>query len=331
MILFFTELTDLHPLHTRGQVKTSLRAARMHLKLQKASTINVVYPLPWLLSDLQCAEEASQGAPTLAEWIDFYIDALALAEENPSRVKLTPLDVQLNLSDTIPLGDSLEAYLLEQTYPEALDLLENLELHAELDGKRAAQTRNPTGLMPQAVAEQVALLVKQQKKSTATLEELQANYKRLEKEHAALKATPPVPAAPSYPDLREQCKSVEEENKLLLEQLFTVQEELEKLFLSGKELEKKQQEERRKLEQEIAELKAKPPAPTAPSYPDLREKTKDLEAENELLLSQLHLVQEELERHYLELKCFKKESQHSSAALQQVHEFLRKQMGGQPV
>lgn len=356
MILFFTELAEDHPLYRHGPVKTSARAARMHLKLQSNSTLHVVYPLPWVLDDLPyAAQQVASLQALLAEWLDFYIDGLALAEEYPGRVQLMPLDVLLKQCDKVPLGDSLEAYLLEQTNPEFLDLLENLELNAELNGLRDAQTRNPNGLMPQVVAERVVSLLKAQRENNSMLtasekkaerleqelQETQVKYKDLEKkqkeiqqslkqvelsrqnweqEKAALQAQRDDS---DFPDLREKCKELEDENKLLLEQLFKVQEEFETFFLKNKDLEQAINEAQQKL------TSAEHIVKTQEQDAAVQEKMKDLEAENELLLRQLHLVQEELERYYLELKAFKRESEFTEAACRRAQEFLRKQIIGQ--
>ena len=121
-----------------------------------------------------------------------------------------------------------------------------------------------------------------------------------------------------------------EENELLLTQLHTVQEELEKLYLQNKttteklsqelgkfkteketlnqtaqkkqqELEnekKKANEQAQKLQQELETKKAE--LENQKVQVGQNQKAKELTEENELLLTQLHTVQEELERYYLE-------------------------------
>ena len=100
---------------------------------------------------------------------------------------------------------------------------------------------------------------------------------------------------------RARRKELEEENELLLQQLHQVQEELETTFqknrdLSGKldALEKdnsasaQSSEQLTDLQTELDQVKRQSD-----------ERRKDLEEENELLLQQLHHVQEELESYYL--------------------------------
>ncbi len=99
----------------------------------------------------------------------------------------------------------------------------------------------------------------------------------------------------------------EQENELLLSQLHKVQEELESRYLQSQEQAKKlaempklqadlksAQEKASKLQDAEVQLKKElQQAPAKPAFTKLQE-------ENELLLSQLHKVQEELERYYLE-------------------------------
>ena len=93
----------------------------------------------------------------------------------------------------------------------------------------------------------------------------------------------------------EKTNELKEENKLLLNQLFAVQEELEKLFTKDKNNEEKISNlinDKNKNEQLI---KSK------------EKKINELKEENELLLNQLFAVQEELEKYYLELESIKKQ------------------------
>jgi len=105
-----------------------------------------------------------------------------------------------------------------------------------------------------------------------------------------------------------------EENELLLAQLHQVQQELESQFLKHKEVSeqleqlkkqpkaveqkpvdeqqvKAQAENLKKLQQELDDLKSK--------YQQLVDREKDTQEENDLLLAQLHQVQEELENYFL--------------------------------
>jgi len=130
--------------------------------------------------------------------------------------------------------------------------------------------------------------------------------------------------------LREQ----KEESELLLNQLHQVQEELEKYFLkSGEEAQtraaaqqelaalKKQQEQVKKaqadLQQELESLRTQNTQQVEQYQGQLREQAE----ESELLLNQLHQVQEELEKHFLKSG----EEAQARAAAQQELEALKKQ------
>lgn len=130
--------------------------------------------------------------------------------------------------------------------------------------------------------------------------------------------------------LQAQLKAAEEENALLLEQLHKVQEELEKLYLQGKEDKKNlenlnaqtkklqeqlsaEQQTAKKHKEQLAAEQAKIKALQAqlakvPSNPKMDASVAELKEENDLLLKQLHIVQEELERYFLENQKYKKNS-----------------------
>ena len=90
-------------------------------------------------------------------------------------------------------------------------------------------------------------------------------------------------------------EEVSKENELLLTQLHQVQEGLEEAFLGTKKQEEQLAETARKVSRLEKELAA---AREQPAKDDCR--IQELEEENELLLLQLHQVQEELERYFLE-------------------------------
>lgn len=114
-------------------------------------------------------------------------------------------------------------------------------------------------------------------------------------------------------------QDLEQENELLLLQLHQVQEELEQQFLGKQQLQTKEQQlttDIKNRQQEIDKLKAnntqldssikakqqeidKLKASAAEPKPNPAA-VQELEQENELLLLQLHQVQEELERYFLE-------------------------------
>ena len=93
-------------------------------------------------------------------------------------------------------------------------------------------------------------------------------------------------------------QELEQENELLLLQLHQVQEELEQHFLNNQELGEKEKQlsiDIQSKQQEIDNLKTN----TSQLNASIQAK-QELEQENELLLLQLHQVQEELEHYFLE-------------------------------
>jgi len=109
--------------------------------------------------------------------------------------------------------------------------------------------------------------------------------------------------------IEQQLSAVEElkqENELLLSQLHQVQEELEGQLLKTKAAEEKL-------------FQAEKVASTSTNDAQL----KDLQEENDLLLQQLHHVQEELERYYLQSMQPKGLPSQYSAQLEAAHETIR--------
>ena len=88
---------------------------------------------------------------------------------------------------------------------------------------------------------------------------------------------------------QERKKALEEENELLLQQLHQAQEELEATLAQNGQL----TENPKNVQTEAAQAQASDDASS-------NARIRDLEEENELLLQQLHHVQEELESYFLE-------------------------------
>jgi hypothetical protein len=145
----------------------------------------------------------------------------------------------------------------------------------------------------------------------ARLSGLEQSFRELERKHSSLAA--------EHEKLDSSFKETSEENELLLQQLHQVQEELEHRFLENrrlasrdtacKELEAKCSSlvaerdalviRRSSLDQSFKELERKHSS-LAAEHEKLIASFKDTAEENELLLQQLHQVQEELEHHFLE-------------------------------
>lgn len=112
-------------------------------------------------------------------------------------------------------------------------------------------------------------------------------------------------------------EDLKEENELLLSQLHQVQEELESHFLKAKQTEEQlveaqnqgahaqqYKEERDQARKQLAEVKQQAEQAKAALKANAEvandHRLQDLQEENDLLLQQLHHVQEELERYYLQ-------------------------------
>jgi len=132
--------------------------------------------------------------------------------------------------------------------------------------------------------------------------------------------------------IEESKKELSEENELLLQQLHQVQEELEETFLQKLQTEKELDNQRETLAAERDVLKAKIEKlekaagekesltkqlqSCKDQIKSIEESKKDISEENELMLLQLHQVQEELEHYFLEARRLKKNAkQHHSEAL----------------
>lgn len=120
----------------------------------------------------------------------------------------------------------------------------------------------------------------------------------------------------------EQVNGLKEENELLHSQLEQVQEQLKSQTSRGKELKKKLQDAENlndRLTEENQHLKSQDEAARA-----RQSEHEDLREENELLLAQLHQVQEELESYFLENQDITRqlnESQKKNQELEgQIHE-----------
>lgn len=267
-----------------------------------------LYRAPW---SLMATEDEQDSAALLHRWQVQQRAVLQLRRHlrrglllvNADRVSPQALAEHLGLAGAdrtsaaapaSPLSAVL-AGVFEQLAPECWDLYEALEAAAWLpEGApefRTTRTAAPADALP-------ALL------------DLLVKGKRLPAVEVQLA------------DIRAEQQSVSEENKLLLNQLHQVQEELEKHYLDNQSL-KEQLAERdkqlaatkaqqqnldgelaasRKAAQQADEARKQLAADIPRLQQQLADKNAKLQStceENELMLAQLHQVQEELENYYL--------------------------------
>ncbi|NIF82448.1 chromosome partitioning protein ParA [Comamonas sp. Tr-654] len=144
---------------------------------------------------------------------------------------------------------------------------------------------------------------------------------------------------------RTELQSSEQENQLLLKQLHKVQEELESRYHQAvqqekalTELNKVKADLKAAREKALAELKVAQDKAVQLQQSEARLKTQlqgqfargstvdDLKKENELLLNQLHKVQEELERHFLENSKLKAAQKPQPAAIYGAADRVKQQL-----
>ncbi|MFC4621190.1 chromosome partitioning protein ParA [Comamonas nitrativorans] len=237
------------------------------------------------------------------------------------------------------LGHSQQARLLLaqllETYPQAQTLYEELQAAATLPAShtqalawhgdaqsRFAAWQEFVQLQQRSHQAQAELLKKQER-----FTQMQQSFEADLSQNKALLASETQSRAQLQTQLKEittQQQNAVEENELLLTQLHQVQEELERHYLEGKQLQQtlaatqakanelpSTQAELKKVQDALkqAQTKANELAKAQVELKKTQEAlqalqkepaAQELQDENELLLTQLHQVQEELERYYLE-------------------------------
>lgn len=262
--------------------------------------------------------ELAAGQSTASE------EPVDTAEQPTSQLASTELQTQPSAT-TQPSTDGLANWLIEQlvhTQADALQLYEEMQAAANLPLAQpvvSAPAADAVGLQ-QAWASFVAVQ-QQHSRNTQRVADLQQQLQTLQQQHAQVQALTDSEATAKQA-VQVQLKNAEEENALLLEQLHKVQEELEKLYPQGKEDKKNLENQSAQIKKLQEQLSAE--QQTAKKHKDqlvteqakikalqeqlakapLNQKTDatvaELKEENDLLLKQLHIVQEELERYYLE-------------------------------
>ena len=271
--------------------------------------------------------ELAAGQSTASE------EPVDTAEQPISQLASTELQTQPSAT-TQPSTDGLANWLIEQlvhTQADALQLYEEMQAAANLPLAHVAGSAPAAdaAALQQAWASFAAAQL-QHSRNTQRVADLQQQLQTLQQQHAQEQALTDSEATAKQA-VQVQLKNAEEENALLLEQLHKVQEELESCYLQSQEQAKKlaeipklqavlksaqeqasklqqaeaaaqklqadlkaAQEKAAKLQQTEAQLKKELQQAVAKSA------SAELQEENELLLGQLHKVQEELERYYLE-------------------------------
>lgn len=269
------------------------------------------------------------------------------AEQPTSQLASMGEPQNLPSATTQPGTEGLANWLIGQlvnTQSDALQLYEALQAAANLPLAQpvVSAPAADAAALQQAWASFIAAQ-QQQSHNTQRVADLQQQLQTLQQQYAQVQALTHSETTAKQA-LQAQLKNAEEENALLLEQLHKVQEELEKLYLQGKEDKKnlenlttqvkknqeqltaeqtksKQLQEQLSAEQQTAKkhkdqlaaeqkkIKAlQEQLAKAPSNQKTDASVTELKEENDLLLKQLHIVQEELERYFLESQKYKKHS-----------------------
>lgn len=296
---------------------------------QEATTA-ITHPGP---SSPPCAEPLTLLRPAPDALATFLADALL--SQHPTSLQLYE---ELQACANLPLGDDISRAGPAALDAWRTMINRQIDLQtqaAQLDAVEHAATALKTQLgQAEALAQQKQVLVDQLDAARQHAEQLALQRQQLLQEQATLlssttqdhqKRLTELSAARDALEARQQETS--QENELLLNQLHQVQEELERNFLDGQQkkqqlaslreaeaaLKKTAHEQKERLaigqkqladqQQRVAALQAQVQARDAEleaARLQARTPPAELLQENELLLNQLHQVQEELERRFLE-------------------------------
>lgn len=288
------------------------------------------------------AKQVAQSAQSYVQQINQRVAAPLQLAAGHSTAAEQPVDVveqpnsqlasmgepqNLPSATTQPGTEGLTNWLIEQlvnTQSDALQLYEALQAAANLPLAQpvVSAPAADAAALQQAWASFIAAQ-QQQSHNTQRVADLQQQLQTLQQQYAQVQALTHSETTAKQA-LQAQLKNAEEEKALLLEQLHKVQEELEKLYLQGKEDKKNlenqsaqikelqeqlsaEQQTAKKHKDQLAAEQAKIKAlqeqlAKAPSNQKTDASVTELKEENDLLLKQLHIVQEELERYFLENK-----------------------------
>ena len=304
--------------------------AERQAALEAASKVKEEQSKQLLALTSQAQEATKKIAGTEAE-------KAQLAAERDAQAKLVAA-ANAQLSATKTQADKRATELSQQADKLKAQLQTTLEAASKAKEEQSEQLLILTGQVQEATqkiagteAEKAQLAVERDAQAklvaaaNAQLSAAKTHAEKLQVELQAAQAVQPV---------------LTQENELLLTQLHQVQEELERHYLQGQQQEQQLTQSREelakaaqehtaqvelaaaanvqlsaaktqaeKLQAELQAAQAKAVAVPAPAV------NTALEQENELLLAQLHQVQEELERYYLENQALKASAQIKATAL----------------
>lgn len=284
---YFNDSDQNLGLDTFCDIKTSVKSAAIALKTRAKPTVCVVYPLPWLLP-----------ATSLGEWLDFYIDAFALAQDYPDQVQLWPVDEffkhhQQNCThQQWPGPDSLQAFLSNQQHPEVANLLEMMEMNAILHQRGPYTKPLQDTLSPQQVQQIVELL-------------------------NAPPVTQQVVDNTQLKVLQQQLETAQRDVQQITEALLNTQVETEKLALENQALRQAQAAQSTNAESAPAELLAEL-AEKKNALHELEIRHQSAIEEAGFMQVQIHKIFEQLEKTHFECEHLKHEAELARAAMQQM-------------
>lgn len=273
------------------EIKSSVRSATIALKTRAKPVVCVVYPMPWFLPT--CA---------LGEWLDFYIDAFALAQDYPEQVQLWPIDEffkhqqHSSTQKQWPGPDSLQAFLTNQQHPEVANLLEMLEMNAILHHRGPYTKPLQDVLSPQQIDQILELL------NAPPVVQKVADNTQLEV-------------------LQQQLKAAQQEVQKITEALLNAQLETEKLALENQALRKAQTAQPRSGDAIPTELLAEL-AEKKTAMHELEKRHQSAIEEAGFMQVQLHKIFEQHENTHFEYEHLKHEAELARAAMQQMSQLL---------
>lgn len=340
------------------------------MRVQSVTRVIGFYNAPW---DINFDMTGDGRAQALTGWMDCHKRMLRLLQTYKGRVlminaadvdnaspflekvrefsgrELDPeardSDAMLQVGNRDPL-EAIRAKMFEWLAPEAWDVYEMLESCAWLNG-REPEYRSSMPSVDPALIEDVLAEWQSARKLPLALAELSATASRADAAEAALEIQERAAKETesqlrsNIDELEKRAKSNESESQLLLTQLHQVQEELEKVFLESQSVTKKHDELRRAACKEKAELQgqldqqqhkaADVEAQLRKQFAELERRVKSSDDESQLLLLQLHQVQEELERYFLENREMATLMENSKKTFRRARELMARMSSDQAV